>query len=517
MIEVKRIKTPTYFEKQEYEKDSRFQKVKIYIAHTGENLNNSVFSKDVLDDMSKTLSYCPILGYVKKDTDDEPDFGSHEKKYKLTENGIEVNFNTRAYGFIGEDHDAHFETTGGKEWLVCTGYLWTRFTEALDIFDKDSTKGQSMEIIDADGFVDDEGRVNFTSATFSGLCILGDNVTPAMTGSTISTEFSKNQFQAMCQEMFKEFSKEKGVEVMSEEEKKKQAEKEAKEKAEKEKKTSTKGAKTTSEEKPDDDEEEGKGKKKKTYAKTSTKKDDKDKIQKPEDNPDEPDGDVVEPEGDKKPKSPDKKDEDETKKKKKVKSQFEVSHNEINQKIYAALNQEDGDSDRWSYLVDVFDKHFIVRTYTGGEDSKYFDIQYSVTADDEIAIGDRTEVFPMYVTKEEKAEIEGDRTKVGELEKQLADLKGFKDETEMSAKKDLLNSEMSRLTSQQTDDIKANFSKMSVEEIRKEVAYAIFENEQAEKKPTDDVTVFARSINTEHKNSPYGADIDEVIRRSKQK
>lgn len=511
MIEVKRIKTPTYFEKEESEKDSRFQKVKIHIAHTGENLNNSVFSKKVLESMSKTLPYCPILGYVKKDTDGESDFGSHEKKYKLTEDGIQVSFGTRAYGFIGEDHDAHFEITGGKEWLVCTGYLWTRFTEVLNIFNKSSAKGQSMEIIDADGFVDDEGRVNFTGATFSGLCILGDNVTPAMIGSTISTEFSKNQFQAMCQKMFKEFSKEKGVEIMSEEEKKEKAEKDAKEKSAKEKDGSKKDSENTSaKDKPKDTKKEDRDKKTYTNASEEDKKENKSEKTKEdakESNSKESESKV----------QVESRDKNKAGKKNKTKSQFEISHNEINQKIYSALVEIDSGKNQWSCLVDVFDKHFIVRVYTGEEDTKYFDVLYTVPSDDEIAIGDRTEVFPMYVTKEEKSEIEGNRTKVKELEDQLSELKGYKAQTEMSAKRTLLDNESSRLTSEQIDKIEANFNRMSVEETRKEVAYAIFENEQAEKENMSTATVFTRTVTKGNKKSRYGNEIDAVIRKTKQK
>lgn len=463
--------------------------------------------------MSKTLPYCPILGYVKEDTNGKSDFGSHEKKYKITEDGIQVSFGTRAYGFIGEDHDARFEITGGKEWLVCTGYLWTRFTAALDVFDKDTTKGQSMEIIDADGFVDDEGRVNFTGAKFSGLCILGDNVTPAMTGSTISTDFSRDQFQAMCQEMFKEFSKEKGVERMSEEEKKRQADQDAKEKVAKGKKVTEKVAKTTStEDKPKGDKEEDKGKKKKTYTKASNEKDEEDRLRKTKDAVEKSDGKNSESkvkveDGDK----------DKTGKKKKVKSQFEISHNEINQKIYSALAEADSDKDQWSCLVDVFDKHFVVRVYAGDEVTKYFDIQYTVNSDDEITIGNRTEVFPMYVTKEEKSEIEDNRIKVKNLENQLSELKGYKVETEMSAKQTLLDNESNRLTSKQIGNIEADFNKMSVEEIRKEVAYAIFENEQKEKESISNATVFARNVTKRNKKSRYGNEIDAVIRRTKQK
>ena len=212
MIDVTTVKLPTHFEKTEgLDNDSRFQKVKIYIAHTGENLNNSVFSYDVLENMVPSLANIPILGYVGVNDDNEEDFRGHEKRLTLKDDKFKLSFATHAYGFIPEDNNAHFETTGGKEWLVTNGYLWTRFVDAMELFkDANGSKGQSMEVGDAEGYTDDRGRMVFTNARFTGLCILGDDVPPAMAGSTISTIFSKEDFKSTFEEMLAEFSAEKG-------------------------------------------------------------------------------------------------------------------------------------------------------------------------------------------------------------------------------------------------------------------------------------------------------------------
>ena len=123
MINVTTVKLPTHFEKtEELDNDSRFQKVKIYIANTGENLNNSVFSYDVLENMIPSLANIPILGYVGVNEDNEEDFRGHEKRLTLKDDKFKLSFATHAYGFIPEDNNAHFETTGGKEWLVTNGY-----------------------------------------------------------------------------------------------------------------------------------------------------------------------------------------------------------------------------------------------------------------------------------------------------------------------------------------------------------------------------------------------------------
>jgi hypothetical protein len=53
---------PIQFEKQEESEDSRFTKVKIYLMHTGKNLNNSIFNKSVVEDALPSLANIPIVG-----------------------------------------------------------------------------------------------------------------------------------------------------------------------------------------------------------------------------------------------------------------------------------------------------------------------------------------------------------------------------------------------------------------------------------------------------------------------
>ena len=47
--------------------NTNFKKVKIYIMHTGENLNGSVFTVDSINKSINTLSNIPILAYVVKE------------------------------------------------------------------------------------------------------------------------------------------------------------------------------------------------------------------------------------------------------------------------------------------------------------------------------------------------------------------------------------------------------------------------------------------------------------------
>lgn len=517
MIDVTTVKLPTHFEKTEgLDNDSRFQKVKIYIAHTGENLNNSVFSYDVLENMIPSLANIPILGYVGVNDDNEEDFRGHEKRLTLKDDKFKLSFATHAYGFIPEDNNAHFETTGGKEWLVTNGYLWTRFVDAMELFkDANGSKGQSMEVGDAEGYTDDRGRMVFTNARFTGLCILGDDVPPAMAGSTISTIFSKEDFKSTFEEMLAEFSAEKGENSLAT--KKKQddesvvatpsssaASEEGKSatpassatssaskpaepaKAEDDKaKASPASTDSSTSDKASSDEHEGT----EDDVEMSADKDDKDTIslnknesafkKEEDDNDNEEDG------------SDDSEDDDDpedkkkfacgTDDKKKKKAQFELSLSDREMSFLQQVREQYNDADVYTSIVSVFGDYGIVRV-SGYElnDSQYFSIPYTVNADDSIKLGDKTEVFPTYLTESEKTEVENNRAKVKDLQTQLAELKAFKSGVEMQAKEQSLKNAEEDLTADQIKEIKAQFEAKTPEEIEKEIAFALYTTHKKE-------------------------------------
>lgn len=538
MIDVNTIKLPTHFSHMESEGESRFIPVKIFIAHTGENLNNSVFSKEVLDSMIPTLTNIPILGYVATKEDGEKDFRGHEKNISIDGTSVNINYKTHAYGFIPENNNAHFEVTGGKEWLVAEGYLWSRFVDAVKLFDESGgTKGQSMEVSHADGYTDKYGRVVYTSAQFEGLCILGDDVPPAMTGSVISTEFSKADFKTAFKEMLAEFSAEKGEnalatkkkqdeeavvsEVVKPETKDGKASESAKSSAKEEKKADTPApahapaanAESKEDEKTSDDkgDKSDKGdveptsedhaemackpdgdKKKKT---ASMAKDDKASQDKEEDVEDVDD------------------DSDEDKDKKtemacgdgKKKKEFELSLDDQEYAFTNAVREKYGSSYDYIYPTDIYEDYGIVKAVQDDGKSQYFCIGYSVNADDSIQLGDKTEVFPAYLTAEEKAEVEANRTKVADLESQLEELKAYKNGVEMSKKEQILKDNEKELSDEQTKKIKAQFTQLTPEEVEKEVAFAIFEAHKAEKKNNSGFGMRAVNFSVEKKGLGYGS------------
>ena len=546
MIEVTTIKLPTHFEELESNTDSRFQKVKIYIAHTGENLNNSVFSKDVLENMIPSLSNIPILGLISENSNGESDFRGHEKTLDITDGKFKIKFNTHAYGFVPEDNNAHFEVTGGKEWLVTDGYLWTRFIDAIELFnDASGSKGQSMEVGNVEGYTDNRGRLVFTSAMFTGLCILGDDVPPAMTGSTISTVFSKEDFKSTFKEMLAEFSAEKGeyalatkkkqkeeAAIVKEEDKKpassstasepgkatssatSSASKPAEKQTSDDKKESAKPAAklapsampsvtptdssatpsgssaTTTEDKAaaapgEHDETQAVSDEHEDEATMSVEKDNDKGISLPKNESasakDDKDNDDSEDDSAEDDDSKDKKKFACGDGKKKHKVEFELSLSARELAFIDAVRSKYDQQFHWIFLESTYEDYGIVQAEKEEfGNAQYFRIEYSVNADDSIKLGDKTEVFPMYVTQEEKNKIESDRNKLANLEAQIAELTEYKNSIEMSKKEKALNDVKTSLSAEQMKDIRGKFSEMSVEDVEKEIAYAIYSKNKNE-------------------------------------
>lgn len=202
---------PILFEKTDEVVDGRFTKVKIWICSIGENLNGSYFDKPLVESMIPSLSNIPILGYISKNSLNEADFNGHEEILVIEENGVKVEYIGRAYGLIPETNDATFETkkVNGKdiEFLVCTGILWNKFQECIDIFDRDLVKSQSLELFpdSIKGEFREDKLFHFTSATFEGACILGENVTAAMTGSVVE-KFTESTIKDEVRALIAEYS-----------------------------------------------------------------------------------------------------------------------------------------------------------------------------------------------------------------------------------------------------------------------------------------------------------------------
>ena len=205
IIKKSALSFPVMFEKiKDFDtEDDRFTKVKVWLMHLGKNLNNSAFEKSVVDKAIPTLQYIPIMGFIELNDDNEKDFSDHRYVITKDDKGVRRKYMGTPYGVIksSDDNNAHYEERlcedgETRTFLVTEGVIWNVIEDGAEIFHRDLVKSQSMELYEKsiDGYEDDDGVFHFTEFSFRAACVLGDDVTPAMTGSTIEVQFALSDF-----------------------------------------------------------------------------------------------------------------------------------------------------------------------------------------------------------------------------------------------------------------------------------------------------------------------------------
>lgn len=170
--------------------NTNFKKVKIYIMHTGENLNGSVFTVDSINKSINTLSNIPILAYVVKEDSQNKDFAGHETDFDIftDEDGVikvKEYYLEQPIGVIPETNDYFMEEIDGETYLGCYGYIWKCYSnDAYDILEEDQEKEISMEILIRNCTYDRKGRCHINSFEFLGITCLGANV-PGVTNRSL--------------------------------------------------------------------------------------------------------------------------------------------------------------------------------------------------------------------------------------------------------------------------------------------------------------------------------------------
>lgn len=206
----------SFIKKGEYESsDFRFIDVSIDVMHTGANLNKTSFTKDAINKALPTIRNTPILGYVVDELDEEDkDFKGHEHELRITDKDVKYVYAGQAYGVIPESCNPRWivkdDGTGiEREYLRVDGLIWTKFSDPVDIFTRDSTKNHSVELTDmACGPADKNGNVPVGSFKFDGCCILSTtdpSIKPAMTGSCVTANFSVEDITAQIRDRLYEY------------------------------------------------------------------------------------------------------------------------------------------------------------------------------------------------------------------------------------------------------------------------------------------------------------------------
>ena len=173
------------------------------------------------------------------------------------------------------------------------------------------------------------------------------------------------------------------------------------------------------------------------------------------------------------------------------KNNFELSHDDIRSKIFDVLNPRDDEGYRtWNYWVmEVFQTYVVVSDET--EADKYFKFDYLISEDDEIILSNKIEIFLVWLTQEEKDEVENKDNEFNLLKKEIEKLREYKiaRETEIAnEQKDSLIGDYSLLLTEEEIEVAiANKDSMTYTEIEINLskAFAIKSLQNARNKKTD--------------------------------
>lgn len=210
------IKEPEFINLSPNDINPLVSNCQIKVLYVGENRNRSYISKEVAEDMAKSLRGTPIVGYY---IEDKKDFGDHGEQLVIDGEGFHFNTLTKPYGFVAPDAKVWFQDFEDMDergiktvrtYLVTDGYLWTgQFEECRSLLT--NTKSQSMELDSETLNGEWSNAVNsnyelfiINDAIFSKLCILGDDVEPCFEGASIAPRAYNLDFQKTLFSMVKD-------------------------------------------------------------------------------------------------------------------------------------------------------------------------------------------------------------------------------------------------------------------------------------------------------------------------
>ncbi|WP_090739300.1 hypothetical protein [Paenibacillus sp. Mc5Re-14] len=476
---------PVKFEKVD-QIDTRFQKVKIWLMHLGQNYNNSVFTREAVEEAMETLKNTPILGYVEESRLGDKDFRGHEVELVVEGGEFKTRYIGQAFGVIPENCNPRFETKKGDfdndlEYLVVDGLMWTKFDDGVNILNQYGEVAQSMELDDNyDGYFNEDGAFVFTKFAFYGACLLGQDVLPAMQQASVETSFSANVnvYQEEIARKLNEFQ----LAYSNKQDKEVEQEMTLEELLAKYSTTvealAEKGVAVDTfsiedlEVKIEEvftSDQDGEVKQPETQMKAKEDAENKDSEDKDDDEDEDEKKFSQENEGDKTDGefSQDNKP-DETPEK--FTLNFELSHDDIRSQLYTGLDQHiasafGGEAEwSWNYIVSVYDTHFITEDDYG---RKFHKVEYSREGDN-ITLGNVSEVFAMFLTGDEKGALELMRSSFADYEKENAELKEFQANVlrgQHEALADEVISQFDKLSDEDVAEIRENIHNFTIEQI----------------------------------------------------
>lgn len=203
--EINMIQGPEFINLQPLDINPLMQQCEIKVFYLGHNRNGSYINRETALEMAKTLRGTPIVAAYNKDKED---FGDHGHVMHIEDGEITFSVKTIPYGFVSPNAEVWFQNftdtdefgnTVERTYLMTTGYLWSgQFEELMKVINEGQPQSMELDSESLKGHwaTDNNLGVDFfiiNDATFSKLCILGDNVEPCYEGASVtSPEVSKN-------------------------------------------------------------------------------------------------------------------------------------------------------------------------------------------------------------------------------------------------------------------------------------------------------------------------------------
>lgn len=236
--EVSTISGPEFINLEPLDVNPLMSKCEIKVFYLGHNRNHSYINRETALEMSKTLRGTPIVASW---NENKEDYGDHGHIIHIEDGEISFSCKTVPYGFVSPDAKVwfqnftdtdEFDNKVERTYLMTTGYLWTgQFEELTKVIQEGQPHSMELDGDSVDGHwaTDNNLGVEFfiiNDATFSKLCILGDDVEPCYEGSSvtspqISSNFSKETFEhtlfTMMQELKDTLNSKGGLNMAKEE------------------------------------------------------------------------------------------------------------------------------------------------------------------------------------------------------------------------------------------------------------------------------------------------------------
>ena len=172
------ISMPVKFENFQPINNNGFVRGECKVAYAGKNRNYSNISKESFEKAESTVYGIPVVGNWLGDN-----YGGHDILLETKGNEVIVKDNTTPFGFVPQDANPRWTTVedengNSKNYYTVDVILWQeRYPEEVQ-FIIDNGANQSMEIMVTDGSWDENWEYfNINDFYYSALCLLGKSVT----------------------------------------------------------------------------------------------------------------------------------------------------------------------------------------------------------------------------------------------------------------------------------------------------------------------------------------------------